>query len=205
MGNPLLDAKSDVLHSESHDPQSRWIITGSGSLAPEPYEAEPRNWMGQGRAALDRLVEQTSVEIAGSSLRWLVMPHCRDVLSDVQGVRRFLLDHADAPVGVALNPSALFERGMLRHVEDHLTRIIGGLGPACSLILLQDIAPPITNLAEAQLVLCAPGKGLLPWDLMTELLRRYVPSDTPIVLRAEDAPAGAVENAVHVARGLELI
>lgn len=203
--NPLLSSGPEGLHSDARDEQARWIVTGSGTLADEAFVAEPRNWMGPGRAALDRLVERAAAEIAGTSMRWLLTPHCRDVLSDVQGVRRFLLDHADAPIGIALNPAALFERGMLRHVEDHMTRIVSGLGPVCALIMLQDIAPGAADHPEARVELCAPGDGLLPWAHMAGLLRRHVPSDTPIVLRAEDVPGTTAQSAAQVAERLGLI
>ena len=73
-------------------------------------------------------------------------------------------------------------------VHDHLGRILEALGPQADLVLL-DTAARGSGARDS-------GSAPLPRDLLFELIERFVPSQTPVVLPAEEAsllrPACAV-------------
>ena len=160
-------------------------IFWSGTLADDLNEPHPYNWMEPGRAALaERL---TSVDDAVRK-SILLRPHARHVLSDMPSVRRWLDerddDGIDAP-GIALEPAALFEPGMIADAEDHLIRILEVLGPRVDLLIVSDAddtAPAVRR---------APGDGALPGGIFGKLVAEHVPSSVPRVTIQHDPEAAA--------------
>jgi hypothetical protein len=114
------------------------LVIWSGTLADDLFAPHPHNWLPPGRAALDAVCERLlGADLGGPDL--LIRPHCRHVLSDVPSCRRFLADHEDWPVGLALAPRDLLEDGMLSVAADHLERIFAALGGSAKLVYLDGL------------------------------------------------------------------
>lgn len=155
------------------------LLCWSGSLAEEPFAVHPPNWMRPGRAALDALVTQAAPALESRGLSLCLRPHARQVLSDAQGCLRFLTDHAGLPLSVAMAPADMLTKDMLGELPEHLNRIFTALGPRAALVLLHDVTPEACDAGASMLPL---GRGLLPRELMLELIGRHIPPTTPVVL-----------------------
>ncbi len=188
-GNPL--APGWMAITEVPAPR---LLCWSGTLAPEPFELHPANWLRPGRAALDALVQSAAPALESRGLALCLRPHARHVLSDAQGCLRFLTDHAGLPVQVALSPADMLTADMLPELPEHLHRIFTGLGPRAALLLLQDVQLSAGDDAPLQAV--PLGQGLLPRDLVLDLLGRHVPPETPVVL----SPTGLADQLAWLGR-----
>jgi hypothetical protein len=174
-GNPLADGWTPP-DGETDDAVP--LVAWSGTLADDLYASDPRTWMAAGRAALDRWWSE--IGAAGRPVH--LRPHCRHVLSDVPSCRRFIHDHAEAPPTLALAPADLLEPVMLDAVEDHLGRILELLVPCAAVVLLHDVEPT----ADGDRLVPVPlGAGRLACDDVRDLLKRHVPAELPVVLRAD--------------------
>jgi hypothetical protein len=72
---------------------------------------------------------------------------------------------------------------MLPDAADHLTRSFETLGPLASMLLLHDVLPAESDDPTQPPLRAVPlGQGRLPGELLRELLRRCVPTATPIAL-----------------------
>jgi hypothetical protein len=85
-------------------------------------------------------------------------------------------------VKIVFSPAMLLEPSMLRDAEDHLRRVFDQLGSKCTMLLLSDaVVDEVTGL-------CRPvplGEGVLPGELLRELVQSRVPAEVPVVLRDE--------------------
>ena len=176
-GNPLQDGW--LASVEVPGPR---LMCWSGSLGPQPFEPHPANWMRPGRTALDALVTRAAAALEAQGVSLCLRPHAHQVLSDAQGCLRFLADHAGLPVQVALAPVDLVTAGMLAELPEHLSRIFTSLGPRAAVVLLEDLRPAEGDEPPGRAPL---GQGVLPRDLVLELLRSHVPPETPVIVRAE--------------------
>jgi len=158
------------------------LIIDSGTLSETPLAAHPPTWMAPGRAALDRVWSDLAPRARSAGVEIWFRPNCRHVLSDPPSCLKFLGDHADDPVGIALAPAALFENAMLPTVEDHLERIFAILGPRCRMLFLEDL---VAGEADAPCRAVGLGQGCLPRDLLASLVAAHVPETTPVVLRGD--------------------
>lgn len=176
-GNPL---RGDWL-AWAEVPASR-LMCWSGSLAEDPFGVHPANWLRPGRAALDAFVTTATPVMEARGLSLCLRPHTRHVLGDAQGCLRFLADHAGLPVQVAMSPADMLAGDMLGDLPEHLLRMFASLGPRAALLLLEDIRPA----AEGDLPERVPlGQGVLPRELVLDLLRAHVPPETPVVVRPQ--------------------
>lgn len=157
------------------------LILYSGSLSPDPATPHPFNWLAPGREALDTLCGslRSRREVAGTIC---FQPHARHILNDVPSALRFLHDHAGEPFGIALNPALLIERTMLETLQDHLTRILQGLGPHVRYVILAD-PDPMNRWAVA------PSRSPedLPRDLIHSLIEEHVAEGVPVVIAPRTA------------------
>ena len=158
------------------------LLCWSGSLAEEPFAVHPANWMRPGRAALDALVTQAAPALEARGLSLCLRPHARHVLSDAQGCLRFLTDHAGLPLGVALAPADMLTQDMLPELPEHLNRIFTAMGPRAAVVLLQDVQAADDEATRAPVPL---GQGVLPRDLVLDLIGQHVPTTTPVVIGPE--------------------
>ncbi len=156
------------------------IVSWSGTLGEMLLDAEPRNWMKPGFDALRAFCDEVSPQLVAHERTLCFQPHARHVLSDVQAAMRFLNDREQEPFEIALAPGSLLERSMLEKIEDHLHRAFEALGSRCSMLVLHDALPGEQD--DAPLNAVPLGRGVLPQGLVRELMDRYVPDETPIVL-----------------------
>lgn len=163
---------------------ARVVVLPAGTLADPaegPEAADPRNWMGFGRAALDAVVVPLARRLAAEGRRLVLLPHARHVLSDVPSCRRFLADHADLAVGVALAPAALLEPTMVGDVADHLERILRDLAPIAALAWLEDVVVAGDACRRVPL-----GTGILPLAPLFAGISARLPAGTPIIAPGAD-------------------
>ena len=179
-GNPLAD-RARVTAAVAAAPAPR-VVMWSGTLGGNLFDAHPPNWLAPGRAALDRFCADLAPAARAAGKTVCFRPHCRHVLSDAPSFLAFLRDHAGEPVDIALCPGSMFEPSMLDAVEDHLERLFEMLGPKAAICFLNDVVPdPASGL-------CRPvplGRGVLPPGCVRDLVDRFVPPQTPIVLLPE--------------------
>jgi hypothetical protein len=182
-GNPLGDegpAPADLARA----PADR-VLLWSGTLADDPFGAShPPNWMGPGRAALDRFCAAAAPGLSAAGRTLCFHPHARHVLNDVPSCLTFLREHAGEPLEIALAPASLIEPSMLDVLEDHLERIFDHLGPRCRVVVLEDVAAG--DRADDACRRVPLGHGRLPRDHVRRLLDAFVPDDADLVLRADD-------------------
>ncbi len=170
------------------------LVIWSGSLAPDLLTAHPHTWMQPGKDRLGERVESL-LSAVPAGRRLLLRCHARQVLSDPPSVRAFLRERGALPVGLLLEPAAVFEASMLGDdVADHVDRVLSGLGDLAAMLLLSDVAagdPAAGDGADAAACprLVAPGRGRLPADVLARAIERWVAPAVPRVVRAEHRAA----------------
>lgn len=159
------------------------LLAWSGTLADQLFAADPRTWMAGGWRAFEALCDHLRPTLESLGWTLCLQPHARHVLSDAKGCREFLARRPGQPFAIALSPATMLERSMLPMMEDHLVRMFESLGPVAKVVVLEDIKPEADGDQLPQRT--SLGAGCLPHDLVLGLLRRHVPSTTPVVLRPE--------------------
>ncbi len=179
----------------------RFLAAHSGTLGAGHYDAEPRNWLGPGRAALDAVLDRWRPVLRSRDCQLILMPHARHVLNDVQSSLLFLGDHSGAgEVKLALNPGYLLEISMLEDAADHLERMFAGLGPVCAMIFLEGMRP---DRERDRVVSCPLDRSLAPLDELCRLIEVHVPADTPIVVgRATVGDKRSLRETLELLRGI---
>ena len=106
-GNPL-DPRDDA-EPWAFDPSlpGSLVFTWSGTLAPEPFAPDPRNWTRQGQEAFAAFCDQVRPAMEREERTLCVQPHARHALSDVQGALNFLRTRNGQPFGVAFAPASI--------------------------------------------------------------------------------------------------
>jgi hypothetical protein len=163
-------------------PSSR-VLTWSGTLGREIFEANPLTWMRSGRDVFSVFCDEIAPQLAKHHRTLCFQPHSRHVLSDVQSCFSFLREQEGKPFEIALSPATMLEPSMLRgrDLEDHLERMFSTLGQRCAMVMLSDIQVVSEN-DEEHCKLVPLGDGVLPIKSILHLLRTHVPPQTPIVL-----------------------
>lgn len=181
-GNPL----SGNWAVDAESPGSR-IVSWSGTLAEDSlFGDEPRTWMRAGQERFAAFLDEIAPALHHHRRTLCFRPHHRHVLSDVHSSVKLLRDRAGGPFEMLLSPADILAPGMLRDVEDHLTRMFAHVGPVAAGVLLADVREG-HNTAESGLFDVVPfGQGLLPSALVARLLAEFVPETTPIVLLPGD-------------------
>jgi hypothetical protein len=163
------------------------LLLWSGTLASEPFEADPRTWMGPGWRALAERCDQLAPLLERAGVTLCLQPHARHVLSDIRSCLSFLAARRGQRFALALSPVTMLEAAMLPARAEHLDRIMDALGSAAAMILLSDVKPP--HEAGEPPLLCPLGEGVLPIRLLRDLLATKVAPTRPIVLGHERWPA----------------
>ena len=160
------------------------LICWSGTLGDELFADEPRTWMRPGHDALESFCNSVSDILAADSRRLLFRPHARHVLSDPQGSLDFLRTHEDGPFGLAVSPCDLILPGMLDALAEHLERILGVLAPQADILFIEDARPS----QDGETMEFAPiGEGVLPRELVQDLLAAHLPEHMPLVVRPTES------------------
>ena len=171
------------------------LIVNSGSLNNDLDALDPHNWMPGGIKSLLTRLESLGPALRATRTTLLLEPRSRHILHDAPVARDFFGQHPDESIGLALNPTALFEPSMLRYREDHLHRIAEALAPIAAVLIL----------ANAQLdeegerfVSCDLGSGLFDVQSLFDACLPLLNPQTPIVLRqpSRGPIAGAAIDAI---------
>jgi len=183
-GNPL-DTRDDQ-EPWAFDPSlpGSLVFSWSGTLASEPFAADPRNWSRPGQEAFAAFCDQVLPAMEREERTLCVQPHARHALSDVQGTVNFLRRRAGQPIGVAFAPASLMTGSMLSEIDDHLVRAFETVGPLATVVVLEDVRPAPTDEDDDTVETVGLGEGLLPRALVRRLLDEHVPSSTPVVIRS---------------------
>ncbi|MBM44001.1 MAG: hypothetical protein CMJ36_03180 [Phycisphaerae bacterium] len=156
----LLEDRSLLIDGPSPVPCCQW--TGTLANPDDP----PLTWIEQGWQRLEEL-------LPSCSSRGLLRPHAQHLASDVPSTRLLIEKTAPLGLGLGLGPASMLVPSMLEDAHDHLVRLLEGLGPACSMVLLEDLdesgGPVIA------------GQGILPGKLLGELIAEHVPVNVPVV------------------------
>jgi hypothetical protein len=149
-------------------------------------------WLRPGREKFEQFCNELAPQLKAHERTICFQPHSRHVLSDVQSCINFLRDleaHKLAGVGglggfeIALSPATMFEPSMLRDVDDHLHRMFETLGERCAMVFLGDVK--LHDHDDEPYCEAVPlGEGSFPRDVVLDLLARFVPQGTPVVLQS---------------------
>ncbi|MBG80030.1 MAG: hypothetical protein CMJ39_04870 [Phycisphaerae bacterium] len=84
-------------------------------------------------------------------------------------------------VGVALTPASMLVPAMMSNLDEHLERMFDYLGPRASVVIIEDLVEGDDGMA------ChSAGQGLLPGVTMGQLIDRFVPLETPVIVHSLD-------------------
>lgn len=137
-------------------------------------------WMPAARTAFQKDIESLRANPPEVGEYWL-WPSTGGVLSDVPSTQTFF--RSTAGFRLLLDPASLLTPAMIPKAEDHLERIMAGLGELASAVLLANIEP----LGDAEGVQLAPlTRGVLSPKIIIDAWRRHVPAETLVVLLDED-------------------
>jgi hypothetical protein len=144
-------------------------------------EAEPiLPWMPAARSAFQAAIETLRNKPPAVGEYWL-WPSAGGVLSDVPSTQTFF--RGTSGFRLFLDPASLLTPAMIPKAEDHLGRILLGLGSLASAVLLANIEP----LGDVEGVQLSPlTRGVLSPKIMIDAWRRHVPAETPVVILDED-------------------
>lgn len=144
-------------------PSCCWI----GSLA-GPGDP-PLTWIREGWVQLEGL-------LPACTSRCLLRPHAHHLASDVPSTRLLLEKTVPLGLGLGLGPASMLVSSMLEDASDHLVRLLEGLGPACQMVILEDL----DETGSPRPV----GEGILPGQLLGRLIADHVPEAVPVVVSA---------------------
>lgn len=137
-------------------------------------------WMPAARSAFQAAIETLRSKPPAVGEFWL-WPSCGGVLSDVPSTQTFF--RGTAGFRLFLDPASLLTPAMIPKAEDHLDRIMAGLGSLASAVLLANIEP----LGDVEGVQLSPlTRGVLSPKIVIDAWRRHIPAETPVVLLDED-------------------
>ena len=156
-----------------------------GAARGDLFAAHPHNWMQPGPEALNRLLDGVIPGLERHQRSLCLIPHARHVLNDVQGSINLIRERSDAPIEVALAPTAMLAPSMLGTLEDHLTRCFETLAEHAPFLFLHDVT---VDPHDDRLLPTTLGRGILDRSIMTDMIRRYWPEDRPVVV-----PAGSLD------------
>lgn len=168
-------------------PDHGTVILYSGSLNADLNTPDPRNWMSPGFEALERWIADHGEESAAAARQLWFTPSARHILSDIPSTDRFVQQFASDSIGIALEPTALFEADMLAHRIEHLERIMIRLAPLARAIIVSDRAPdPSDDAAPLALTPLSEGSfGLSVWHAIRDF---PLSPKVPIIIREPESP-----------------
>lgn len=149
------------------------VLAFTGSLSGSHDEGDLRNWMPAGIEACRNALGSARTRAEDRGQRLVIVPHALHLVSDLHSTLRLLREHQG--IGVAIAPAALLTASMLEHADDHLTRILGTLGPIADAIILHDLARCVDLDGEPAVRACAWRSGVLDATLVASLLPPGIP------------------------------
>lgn len=159
------------------------LIVNSGTLGDDLDALDPHNWMTGGIRALIGHLESLNPALRAANARLLIEPCSRHILHDAPVAKGFFREHSENPIGLALNPTALFEPTMLPFCEDHLQRIAESLAPIAAALILTDAR---LDADGERLVPCDLGNGAFDLDGAARACLSLLAPDAPIIIRRAD-------------------
>ncbi len=115
----------------------RWVVW-SGTPAEGLFDESPLIWSPASWAKFE--VGLRHVAAMAGERRVLVRPHARHVVSDLPSCLRVLERTSVENARVLLDPAAMLTEDMQKNAEDHVTRILEGLGghPGVEAVVVRD-------------------------------------------------------------------
>lgn len=98
------------------------LIVWSGGMGEEPFEEDPRTWMGAGQARFEGQLAGAVCACERRGVTLVVRPHAHHAISDAPSVIRLLT--REPRVQVLLDPVAMITSSMAAAAEDHVERIL---------------------------------------------------------------------------------
>lgn len=144
------------------------VLAFTGSLSGSPDDGDLRNWMPAGIEACRAALTAARVRAQDHGQRLVIVPHAQHLVSDLHSTLRIMREHQG--VGVALAPAALLTASMLEHAADHLSRLLGTLGPVADAIILHDLVRCLDHDGEPSVKACPWGRGVLDATLVASLM-----------------------------------
>jgi len=163
------------------DAPSDCVVCWSGSLGESLFAPHPMTWLTPGHEALDRFCDEIGPQLEQHGKSMCFQPHARHVLNDAQSCCAFLERRGQGPFAVAMDPASMIEPSMMPTVADHLARMFDMLGSRCAMVMLSDVV--VSGDDEPEVTSVPLGQGVLPRDVVLELLQTHLPSETPVVLQ----------------------
>lgn len=191
--NPLAHAPAEIAHTVEQAPGDL-VLLHAGWVGTDHAARDIRNWGSAAWTALETLVDhlEASLDRDWSAKRVLLRPHARGVLSDTQRCMKLFFERGRQRVGLALEPCALLEAGMLPKVEDHLTRSFQSLGPLAGAVVLGNLRAAEHALHEDAPLLPNPvEEGLVSPSLLGAPARELGWAGTTLIVVTRDLNAAA--------------
>ncbi|MBN8643715.1 MAG: hypothetical protein J0L61_00550 [Planctomycetes bacterium] len=149
-------------------------IVWSGWFGDSAFERDPRAWLPSGWDALATALRAQRERLEHLGSRWLLRPHARHVLNDPQRCAKFADTFAGPVFGLALDPVAMLEPGMLEKWEDHVERAVARLAPlaACAVVCGADLA----GAGENHFLRLGPKGAAIPVGAVRDIIRARAPT-----------------------------
>jgi sugar phosphate isomerase/epimerase len=158
------------------------VVTRSGWLDRVDEEPAP-SWTSGPRARFEHAMESIVPIARERGTLLLIRPSAGDMISDIPSSLGMLRKWAGQPVGLLLEPAALFTGSMLGHAEDHLQRIGETLGehPSTAAIFISNV---VFDDGAARRV--PIGDGRIPEILLRDFAAAVGAAGKPVVCLGED-------------------
>ncbi len=116
------------------------LVLRSGWIEADP-ERPALSWAAPARAKLDESIEAALTALRPTNIEILLHPLATDLVSDIPSALGVLRKWSAQPLGLLLEPAALFTESMLPRAEDHLQRMGEALGehPATAAVFVSNI------------------------------------------------------------------
>lgn len=189
--NPLAHAFDAVGRAIERAP-GNLVLLWSGWMGEDRNQRDLRNWGPDAWARLEALVDHLdgALEADWGEKRVLLRPVARGVMSDTQRCRKLFFERPRQRIGLALEPCALLEPGMLPLIEDHLARAFDALGGLAGAVVLgnvrRDERPGDPD--DAALLPAPVQAGLIPPPLLGAPARELGWAGVPVILVTNDRP-----------------
>ncbi len=149
-----------------------------------------RTWTPVGRAALHAACDAALATLTPRGVEFMLRPHARHILSDVQGCLAFLRSYPS--VRLLLDPASLLTGAMLPSAEDHLRRMFENLAPhpSTAAVVLANVERLTADDSDA-LGPVPLHRGLIDPALLLRLWKEHCPIDLPCIVLAQEYEAQA--------------
>ncbi len=121
-------------------PTTARLVVRSGWVERDP-DRPTLSWTAPVRSQVDQALETALTTCAQAGATLLLHPTASDLISDIPSTLGVLRKWSAQPLGIVLEPAALFTEGMIARAEDHLQRMGEALGehPSTHAVLISNV------------------------------------------------------------------